>query len=147
MKNASQIINLIQSKPQFSKLNSSVCIKKIQSLFIPEVQKMIKFAYFKNNILFFVFLHPAGKQEFDNSIQTIKSALNFVNPIECNGILIKDIKSFVTHTPINTINNEEVEVILYDERANGDFEITVKDEKLRAIMQEIKEIIKKGEHK
>ena len=77
MKNVSQIITAIQNKPQFSKLSYYKCIKRIQSMFILPVQKMISFSYIKNETLFFVFNHPAGKQEFDNNIQSIKSALNF----------------------------------------------------------------------
>ena len=64
---------------------------------------MIKFAYIKNETLYFVLNHPAGKQEFDNNIQNIKSALNFHTPEECSETLIRDIKAFVTHTPKTTI--------------------------------------------
>jgi len=74
MKNSAQILTSIQNRPQFSKLCKYHCIKKIQSLFSPALQKMIKFAYFKNDILFFVLNHPGAKQEFDNNIQNIKSA-------------------------------------------------------------------------
>ena len=67
MKNASKIINSIQNKPQFSKLSKYKRIKRIESIFIPVLQKKVS--------SFSVFL--AGKQEFDNNIQSIKSALNF----------------------------------------------------------------------
>lgn len=142
MKNASQIINIIQNKPQFSKLAKVKCIKKIQSLLVLPVQKMINFAYFKENTLFFVFNHPAGKQEFDNNIQNIKSALNFHTPSECEGIIIEDIKAFVTHTPKKPqIKMPEVEDV-YPERANGDFKIDIQDEKLNLLVKSIRDIIK-----
>ena len=143
MKNASQIINIIQHKPQFSKLNKVKCIKKIQSLLVSPIQKMINFAYFKADTLFFVFNHPAGKQEFDNNIQNIKNALNFAPPSECEGINIQDIRAFVTHTPKKNEIKENIEVKhTYKERATGDFELNIKDEKLNQLVKSIRDIIK-----
>ena len=136
MKNASQIINSIQNKPQFSKLSKYSCIKKISSLFTPALQKMIKFGYFKSNTLFFVLNHPLAKQEFDNNIQNIKSALNFVKPSECEGIVIQDIKAFVSHTPIKK-QNVVIKKYLCEERASGDIEINIKDEKLNQLVKSI----------
>jgi len=142
MKNASQIINFIQSKPQFSKLNRYKCIKKVQSAFIPALQKMIKFAYFKNDTLFFVLNHPGAKQEFDNNIQNIKNALNFLKPPECEGILLKDIKAFVTHSPKKEQLTFSIKKQYYKERASGEIEIEIKDEKLHQLAQDIQNIIK-----
>ena len=147
MKNASQIINSIQSKPQFSKLNRFQCIQKIQSVFVPALQKMIKFAYFKNNTLFFVLNHPAGKQEFDNNIQNIKSALNFHMPVECDGILVDDIKAFVSHTPKKEIKMFKVLKQTYHERASGNITIDIKNEKLNALAKSIQNIIKETKTK
>ena len=142
MKNASQIINIIQNKPQFSKLSKIKCIKKIQSLLVLPVQKMINFAYFKGNTLFFVFNHPAGKQEFDNNIQNIKSALNFHTPSECKDIIIEDIKAFVTHSPKKPKIIEKIIQNVYPERSNGDFKIDIQDEKLNLLVKSIRDIIK-----
>ena len=142
MKNASQIINSIQNKPQFSKLNRFKCIKKIQSAFVPALQKMIKFAYFKNNTLFFVLNHPAGKQEFDNNIQNIKSALNFLKPMECEEILVKDIKAFVTHNPKKEQLTFPIKKQVYKERASGDVDVNIKDAKLNELVVSIQKIIK-----
>ncbi len=142
MKNASQIISSIQKKPQFSKLSKYKCIKKIESIFTPALAKMIKFAYFKNDVLFFVLNHPAGKQEFDNNIQSIKSALKYVTPEECKDINITDIKAFVTHTP--QVNTQEVSHKLqsYPERSSGNFKNEVHEEKLKTLIQAIQNIIK-----
>ena len=144
MKNAQDIINLLQNKPQFSKLAKHKCINTIQSLFSPVLQKMIKFAYIKNDTLFFVLNHPGAKQEFDNNIQNIKSALNFHTPEECSQIHIADIKAFVTHTPPIQINFTQKKPQLYTERALGNFDIETEDEKLKELMQSIQEIIKKN---
>ncbi|WP_299942268.1 hypothetical protein [Sulfurimonas sp.] len=145
MKNASQIINSIQSRPQFSKLSYYKCIKIVQSMFTPPVQKMINFIYIKNRTLFFVFNHPVGKQEFDNNIQSIKSALKFYMPQECKECdenLFDDIKAFVTHSPKK--NKEESTEIkqVYKERSTGNFDINIHDEKLNSLIHTIQNIIK-----
>lgn len=142
MKNASQIISSIQNKPQFSKLSRFACIKRIESIFVPALQRMIKFAYIKNETLYFVLNHPAGKQEFDNNIQNIKSALNFHTPEECSETLIRDIKAFVTHTPKTVVKQEPRQVQKYAERATGKFTINIKDEKLNSLVKSIQDIIK-----
>ena len=142
MKNASQIINSIQNKPQFSRLSKYSCIDKIKSIFTPVLQKMIKFGYFKGDTLFFVLNHPAGKQEFDNNIESIKSALNFHMPQECNQNQFGDIKAFVTHTPTKKAPQKKVTKVIYKERALGNFEINIKNEKLNTLVQSIQKIIK-----
>ena len=143
MKNASQIINSIQSKPQFSKLSKYKCIHRIQSIFNPALQRMIKFSYIKNDTLFFVLNHPAGKQEFDNNIQSIKSALKFVNPDECSDTVINDIKAFVTHSPVKPpVEETKKKELLYKERASGDITINIKDERLNSLARSIQNIIK-----
>lgn len=147
MKNANQIINSLQNKPQFSKLLQYKCINKIKSMFLPTFQRFVKFAYIKNNTLFFVLNHNAGKQEFDNSIQNIKSALNFYTPTECEQSNIQDIKAFVTHTPYKPFIFEQKENIKYPERSSGNFTIDIKDEKLHKLVKSIQKIIKQSAQK
>ena len=142
MKNASQIINFIQNKPQFSKLSKYKCIKRIESIFTPALQRMIKFSYIKNDTLFFVLSHPGGKQEFDNNIQHIKSALNFHTPEECRETLINDIKAFVTHTPTKQTHTEVKKEVKYKEQSSGNFTINIHDEKLNQLIKSIQNIIK-----
>lgn len=142
MKNATQIITSIQNKPQFSKLSKFKCIKKIQSMFMPTFTRFVKFAYFQNNTLFFVLNHNAGKQEFDNNIHNIKSALNFHTPKECEDTIIEDIKAFVTHTPAKKETKQTRVIERYKERATGDLEINIKDEKLNTLVRSIQKIIK-----
>ncbi len=146
MKSSSDILNSLQNKPQFSKLSQYKCIHKIQSAFSTPLQKMIKFAYIKNKTLFFVLNHPGAKQEFDNNIQSIKSALKFHTPAECIDETITDIKAFVSHTPSLHVSTVELltpkKIVSYKERAKGDFEIPVHDEKLKELILSIRNIIK-----
>lgn len=144
MKNASDIVKILQNQPQFSKLSHQKCIEKIRSLFNLPLQRMVKFAYIKNDTLFFVLNHPGAKQEFDNNIQSIKSALKFVTPSECETLNIKEIKAFVTHTPLRN-NDHTLHVTTtyaYPERATGETQITIKDEKLNTLVRSIMQIIK-----
>ncbi|MBA3025154.1 MAG: hypothetical protein FP820_01950 [Sulfurimonas sp.] len=142
MKNAAQILNSIQNKPQFSKLNKYKCIKKIESMFMPTFQRFVKFSYIKNDTLFFVLNHNAGKQEFDNSIQNIKKALNLYAPKECEELAIKDIKAFVTHTPTQDVQAPPQKVQKYQERSSGNFSIEIKDSRLNSLVRTIQQIIK-----
>lgn len=114
-------------------------------MFVPPVQKMINFGYIKNRTMFLVFNHPVGKQEFDNNIQSIKSALKFYMPSECKECennLFDDIKAFVTHTPKKKFEEQKETQTCYKERSSGDFEINIKDEKLCKLVHTIQTIIK-----
>lgn len=142
MKNAMQIINSIQNKPQFSKLNKYKCIKKIESMFMPTFQRFVKFSYIKNDTLFFVLNHNAGKQEFDNSIQNIKKALNLYAPKECEELAIKDIKAFITHSPSIDEEKPLIRVQQYPERSSGNFAIEIQDNRLNTLVRSIQQIIK-----
>lgn len=142
MKNVSEILKNLQSQPQFSKLSHFGCIKKITSLFSPPLQKMVKFAYIKNETLFFVLNHPGAKQEFDNNIQSIKSALNYITPPECQETNFKNIKAFVTHTPLRQSPKPKSTKEHYKERASGTLEVNIQDEKLNKLVQSIFDIIK-----
>jgi hypothetical protein len=143
MKKASDIIHTIQNKPQFSKLSSFGCIERVKAALSEPLQKMVKFAYIKNKTLFFVLNHPGAKQEFDNNIDSIKSALKFVKPKECQETPIEDIKAFVTHTPLKKVEFTPNKVYHYKERAKGEFDISVvHDKKLQEVLKTIQNIIK-----
>ncbi|MBD3823179.1 MAG: hypothetical protein IE916_01540 [Epsilonproteobacteria bacterium] len=142
MKNAYEIIQSLQNEPQFSKLKTARCLGTIKSLFNHRLQTMIKFAYLKNGTIFFVLTHPGAKQEFDNSIDSIKSALKFHMPQECAELSFKELKAFVTHSPRKVITAQSDEPRRYKERSTGAFENSVKDPKLHALIGTIQKIIK-----
>jgi len=143
MKKASDIVKSIQLQPQFKKLQNFTCISKILSMFMPTLHRFIEFSYMKNSTLFIVLNHSAGKQEFDNNIDSIKSALKFVKPKECQETPIEDIKAFVTHTPLKKVEFTPNKMYHYKERAKGEFDISVvHDKKLQGVLKTIQNIIK-----
>lgn len=150
MKNASQIINILQDKPQFSKLTESTCIKTLKSALLPSIQKNIKNSYIHNNILFFVLTTRLNKLDADNIINNIKMILNspmILNSqkfIECLETKIEDVKVYSDFKPLkkNNLYTTNTHTLTYKERASGEINIDIKDEKLSAITQEIFQIIK-----
>ena len=97
MKNASHILSSLQHRPQFKKLVRFACIKRIQTLFPPHLQRLVRYGYIHNKILYYVLSHPGAKQEFDNIIDSIKMPLKLHLPKECTGVGFNDIRAYVTH--------------------------------------------------
>jgi hypothetical protein len=91
MKNSAQILSHLQHQPQFSKLSQYECIKSVQKLFPPHLQRMIRYGYIRNGVLFFVFTHPGAKQEFDIIAESIKAPLKSHPPKSCTGSPFNDI--------------------------------------------------------
>ena len=143
MKKAHDILSSLQNQPQFQKLHNVRCIERILSVFLPTVQRFIEFGYIKNGTLFVVLNHNAGKQEFDNNIKMIKDLLKSVKIEECEGVEFSQIKAFVTNRPRRKKEPRRATVPFYEERSHGEFDIDlIKDEELRKIAKEIREIIK-----
>ena len=145
MKNASHILASLRQKPTFSKLARHECIRRIQGLFPPHLQRLIRYGYFHNGILYFVLSHPGAKQEFDNIIASIKAPLRQYTPPECRQNVPEDIRAFVTHqrstgTPSETGLQRHSEA-LYAERAEGRFENTASHPELHRLIERIREHI------
>lgn len=143
MKNANQIISSLQSKPQFSKLSQFHCIKKIQELFPIHLQKMIVYGYIKNNILNFVLSHPWAKQEFDIIIQSIKTPLKQIPPLECKGLSFNDIRAYVSFKPYKdeSLHNGSSTDARFVERSHAEFTNSVTDKRLYDVIEDIRKIL------
>ncbi len=150
MKNATQIINSIQCKPQFHRLLEHGCISRLKSSLLSSIQKSIKFGYIKNETLFFVLSTNLNKLDVNNIINMIKSILNSPmimesqNFLECSDLKIKDVVCFVDHKPkialeVYSSNQGNTN---YVERATGDIEVDIEDPKLRELAMSILTIIK-----
>ncbi len=145
MKKAHDILSSLQNQPQFRKLHNVRCIERILSVFLPAVQRFVDFGYIKNDTLFVVLNHNAGKQEFDNNIKMIKDLLKSVKIEECEGVRFSQIKAFVTNRPRRKQERKKETVPFYEERSRGEFDIEmIKDMELRNIAKEIREIVKNG---
>jgi hypothetical protein len=145
MKNASHILASLRQKPSFSKLARFECIRRIEGLFPPHLQRLIRYGYFHNNILYFVLSHPGAKQEFDNIIASIKAPLKQYTPPECRNSAPEDIRAFVTHRPAISQKQEDGlkrdTEALYLERAEGRFENQTRHPELHRLIERIREHI------
>jgi hypothetical protein len=149
MKNANQIITLLQKKPQFSQLSESQCIAKLKSALLVSIQRNIKYAYIKKEVLYIVLVSKLDKLDSDNIINTIKMILNTpqLQDLTCKGITINDVKVYADPKPIRkfTPYTTKSHLLHYKERATGKIDIALKDEKLNTIFHEIQTILSKNE--
>lgn len=136
MKKINEILSHIKSNPQFSKINSSILIKKFIEVLPLKLKKGVKFAYVKNETLFFVLTHPVFKMEFEYNKADIKSLLKNYN-IEN----VKDINFFVTNK-IEEKTKEEVIKPMFKERSYGIFENLAQNDKIFNRFENIRKIIK-----
>lgn len=143
MKNASHILASLRHRPSFSKLVRYECIRRIQGLFPPHLQRLIRYGYFHQDILYFVLSHPGAKQEFDNIIASIKAPLKQYTPPECSSCVPLDIRAFVSHknqtrslaTQKGLTRQSEAR---YSERAEGDFENPARHHEIHRLIERIR---------
>lgn len=136
MKKINEILSHLKNNPEFSKINTSFLIKKFIEVLPLKLKKGVKFAYVKNQTLFFVLTHPVYKMEFEYNKADIKSLLKNFKIAN-----VEDIGFFIT----NVIEKKEVEKTpapLYKERAYGIFENRAKDEYIFKKFEEIRKTIK-----
>ena len=136
MKKINEILSHLKNNPEFKKINTSTLIKNFIEVLPPKLKKGVKFAYVKNQILYFVLTHPVYKMEFEYNKADIKSLLK-----KSNIANVEDISFFIT----NKIEKKSTQVVhepLYKERSYGIFENKVKDEKLYRKFESIRNIIK-----
>ena len=136
MKKINEILSHLKNNPEFSKINTSFLIKKFIEVLPLKLKKGVKFAYVKNQTLFFVLTHPVYKMEFEYNKADIKSLLKNFKIAN-----VEDIGFFIT----NVIEKKEKEIEptpLYKERSYGIFDNKAKDEYIFKKFEKIREIIK-----
>jgi len=142
MKNSAQVLSHIVHQPQYKKLVQHQCINAIKALLPPHLQTMVSFAYVKHKVLYFVLTHPGAKQEFDIIIASIKTPLKQYPPPKCQEMDFEDIRAYVSHKPLSKESSYTKETVpYYEERSNGSFNNSVKDEKLHNIIEKIRKVI------
>lgn len=144
MKDAKNIISHLVKHPSMKKYEQMRCYDKLLSLLPKNFTHMVRFLYTKDETLFFVFNHPSAKMEFNYKRSLIKSLLSqiILHFPECECLHVKDIQCFVTNKPqTEEILESKNSDIFYKERAEGDFENSCDDSKLRTLFEEIRKAI------
>ena len=136
MKKINEILSHLKNNPEFSKINTSFLIKKFIEVLPLKLKKGVKFAYVKNQTLYFVLTHPVYKMEFEYNKADIKSLLKSFKIAN-----VEDIGFFVTNIIEKKENNKEV-IVFYKERSYGIFENKAKDEYIFKKFEKIRELIK-----
>ena len=136
MKKINEILSHLKNNPEFSKINTSFLIQKFIEVLPLKLKKGVKFAYVKNQTLYFVLTHPVYKMEFEYNKADIKSLLKNFKIAN-----VEDIGFFIT----NVIERKEESpkaTPIYKERSYGIFENRAKNEYLFKKFEKIREIIK-----
>ncbi|MDD2888280.1 MAG: DciA family protein [Aliarcobacter sp.] len=136
MKKINEILSHLKNNPEFSKINTSFLIKKFIEVLPLKLKKGVKFAYVKNQTLYFVLTHPVYKMEFEYNKADIKSLLKNFKIAN-----VEDIGFFITNV-IEKKESPKEPIPLYTERAYGIFENKAKDEYIFKKFEKIREIIR-----
>ncbi len=144
MKTSETIIAHLLNKPHNRKIAHKKCIHRLLTLLPRPMAEAVAFFYIKNGTLFFVLRHPGLKMEFHYKQNLIKTLLNKIKDIErnCDDLAVERIVSFVTNK-IPEPPSAPPKPLRYPERAKGRFEIVASDAQIRALFEEIQEVIRK----
>ena len=136
MKKINEILSHLKNNPEFSKINTSFLIQKFIEVLPLKLKKGVKFAYVKNQTLYFVLTHPVYKMEFEYNKADIKSLLKNFKIAN-----VEDIGFFITNV-IEKKEDPKEPIPFYIERSYGIFENRAKDEYIFKKFEKIREIIK-----
>ena len=136
MKKINEILSHLKNNPEFSRINTSFLIQKFIEVLPLKLKKGVKFAYIKNQTLYFVLTHPVYKMEFEYNKADIKSLLKNFKIAN-----VEDIGFFITNV-IEKKEDPKEPIPLYIERSYGIFENRAKDEYIFKKFEKIREIIK-----
>ena len=136
MKKINEILSHLKNNPEFSKINTFFLIKKFIEVLPLKLKKGVKFAYVKNQTLYFVLTHPVYKMEFEYNKADIKSLLKNFKIAN-----VEDIGFFITNV-IEKKEDPKEPIPFYIERSYGIFENRAKDEYIFKKFEKIREIIK-----
>lgn len=136
MKPISNIIDNLIDKKEFRKLNVLKDFDTIKKSISKKFVDYLDFMYMKGSTLYFVFKHPAMKQEFEYQKNSIKKVIQILKQNFRIDIEVADVKCFVT----NKIDKEELIHIeqQYKELSIGEFQNYITDDKLSQILEDIR---------
>ena len=136
MKKISEILSHLKNYPEFKKFNTYSLIVKFIDVLPLKLKKGVKFAYIKNQTLYFVLTHPVYKMEFEYNKADIKSLLKNFKIAN-----VEDIGFFITNI-IEKKEEPKEPKPMYIERSYGIFENRAKNEQIFRKFEKIREIIK-----
>lgn len=139
MKKLNDILTHLKYSPEFKKINTNNTIEKLIDALPLKLRKGIKFAYIKQQILFFVLTHPVYKMEFEYNKSLIKSLLKSANIAN-----VEDIRFFVTNK-IEKKEKKEEPKPYYKEKSYALFENQASNTKIHDMFEQIRSLIKKAE--
>lgn len=138
MKKVNEILTHLKYSPEFKKLKTHTTLEKLINTLPLKLKKGVKFAYVKQEILFFVLTHPVYKMEFTHNKDLIRSLLKTLGIAN-----ITDIRFFVTNVMEKKEETIEEEPT-FPERSYGIFENAIEDERLHNKVESIRALIKKA---
>ena len=139
MKSAREILtHVIASDKVYEK---KFCFMQIKSFLPKTLAEHILFMYDKGDTLFFVFDHPAYKQEFHYKVSVIKELLNDFKEQLSACSHIKELKAFVSHKALPKELPPSATEPHYKEHSDGVFENSAEDCDVRAKFEEIRKVI------
>ena len=149
MKRANEILNKVKSNPFFKSVHKYSCFNKLLTSLPPRFQDAIAFFYIKNGTLFGGLSHPGYKMELNYNKDLIKSLLSQIATYDkaCKNVFeeVNDVKFFISKFHKQREFKIDLNTIpFYQELSTGNFEIKVKNEKLKEIFLKIKEDIEKN---
>ena len=142
MKESKSVIKNLKNFPQFGKIKLFECFNKLKAILPFKLQNGVKFIYIKNSTLFFVLTHNVYLMEFKYNLKVISKLVKELQKIysECDDI--KDIKFFVTNRKSKAEETKPKESNpKYREISKGSFKNLAKDEEVKKIFEEIRDII------
>lgn len=110
------------------------------------LSSLFRYAKIKGNVLFFVFKHPNAKFEFAYKKEDIKAKMRgyystFKTELRAHNVVFNDIQACVIAEPKKEPEPTK-RTLEFVERSTGDFNITCKDPKLKALFEDIQKTIK-----
>ena len=142
MKNPSTILpHIFSNKPRFF---TQKCLQKLTTLLPKRFAEHLHYMYLKNRTLYLVFDHPAFVMELNYSKKDINALLKMLreNYGFCRDIDVRTVKGY--HKFIPAHQSETPSILRYSERAKGEFPNYATSEKTKALIEKIKEAIRRN---
>lgn len=142
MKNAKSIISHAL-KPFEERLEAQKCLNLVFSMLPANIKNGINYSYVKENTLYISVVSNPFKSELNYKKNLLKELLETIKKHNslCDYVSFNDVKIFVSREkkPV-----EKQQVLIYEERAFGDFENLAKNEKIKELLEQIREVIRKA---